>query len=104
MSSSASNWWQIDAYAGGGTSTATTTASTSEAALAKGGGRYLFTSLTSNAYIKFGVTGMAAASTSNFDICVPAGGTVCIFIPDSITYMRVIADASGSIAWGKVGN
>lgn len=108
MSSSASNWWQISPAYGGMTVTAVTNTSTAETALVNGGGRYMFTAYTNNAFIRFGVTGMSAAAftTGNFDMDIPIGQKGVIMIPPSVTHFRVISDTAGpgSLVWGKVGN
>lgn len=107
MSSATSNWWAVGPMYGGGTTVSTSTTSTAAAALGSGGGRYCFVSLSSNAFVRFGTSsGMsaAAATTGNYDFVIPAGAYVIITLPPSITHYRVIADASGSVYWGKVGN
>lgn len=104
--SSASNWWAIDPYpSNSGTATSlTATTSSAEVALAKGGGRYLFTAIGANVYIAFGVTGMSAASTSNFGIAIASGQSIPVTVPDSVTYFRAYPDANATLAWGKCGN
>lgn len=105
--SSASNWWQLSPMYGGGTVVSTDTSSTAAAAFGNGPGRYIFTAITSNAYIRLGTSsGMSAAvgTTGNFDICVPAGSSMVVWISPAYTHYRIIADAAGVVVLGKVGN
>lgn len=104
--SSASNWWSISPMSSGGNIITTSTTSTAAEALTYSGGRYKFTALTSNAYVRFGTStvGVAAATDTNFDDVIPAGSSVVYTVPPSVTHFRVIADAAGTLVVSKVGN
>ena len=63
--SSASNWWSI-ARCRAGEHRTTSTTSTAAEALTYSGGRYNSSQLTSNAYVRFGISTVgAAAATDN---------------------------------------
>lgn len=106
MSSATIQWWSIRPYPAGGNIVTTSTASTAAEALTYGVGRYKFSSITSNAYVRFGTSAVsaAAATDANFDDVIPAGSSVVYDIGPGTTHFRVIADAAGSLVVSRVGS
>lgn len=69
-------------------------------------GRWLFTALTSDAYIYLGSASTDTATTSSggFHIVIPAGQSVVIRLQPGQFFFNVIASAAGTLVYNKVGN
>lgn len=69
-------------------------------------GRWLFTSVTSDAYIYLGSASTDTATTSSggFHVLLPAGQSIVIRLQPGQFFFNVIASGAGTLVYNKVGN
>ena len=84
--------------------TNTVTSNTSTAAIALGSqGWFYFVATGNAAYVLFGASDVAAATTSNA-ICIPVNTPVYFYAGlNQNTHFRVIAGGAGTLSWACVG-
>ena len=103
--SSASNWWSIAPMSGGEHHYDIHHVYRCRGAYVQR--RTANSQLTSNAYVRFGISTVGAAASDGhgiLDDVIPAGSSVVYTVPPSVTHFRVIADAAGTLVVSKVGN
>lgn len=77
--------------------TAITGTSTTAALVPAEPGEQMLVTCNTDMYIKFGGSGVAAASTSSFDVFLPAGAMIVLHFPSDQTHFRAISGGTDGV-------